>query len=73
MSTGAKFNLQNLFYKMHNLPWDSSLDITTSYLGMPLTDPSSMINKNMYFSDGFSYYKILSLRRVDGYNYDLEI
>lgn len=73
MSTGAKFSLQNLFYKMHNLPWDSSLDITTSYLGMPLTDPGSMINKNMYFSDGFSYYKILSLRRVDGYNYDLEI
>lgn len=63
-SISGKYNLANLFYKMHNEQFNQDIDITKNYVGLPLKTPVSVIGKSIYVSDGFIFKEIAEINKV---------
>lgn len=63
-SISGKYNLANLFYKMHNEQFNQDIDITKNYVGLPLKNPVSVIGKSIYVSDGFIFKEIAEIAKV---------
>lgn len=55
-SQGNKFQLLTLFKKMNSIPFD--YDITKSWSNLNLTRPQDLIHKNLFYSNGFQYFRI---------------
>lgn len=73
MSKGSKFKQQATFRKMHSIPF-GEVDITKSWTDkVNLNQVQSIMGKDLYFQDGFRYYKFIELSSRGNNLYNLEL
>lgn len=67
MSHTSKYDLHTIFKKMHDETWSEDIDITRSFTGAIIDNPSQLIQKRIYVSDGFVNWMIAGIKKI-GYN-----
>jgi len=74
-SRGNKYELFNLFKKMHSkYTFGDDVDLTKSYIeGESLTNPTSMVGRRIFYRDGFNDYEILKFEKSGPSTYSITV
>lgn len=68
-SKGAYFDMENVFKKMHNIPFN--LDLTTDFFGDHIVPSKFTDGRDIYWKKGFRYYKLKDWKFLGDHQYKL--
>lgn len=67
-STGCTYDLHEMFKKMHDDIYWGEQDITKGLFDRDLSIPGKLLNRDIFYSDGLNYYKIVSITHTKSIN-----